>query len=468
MAVSGSSPPPAVVLFDQNLPEPAAALGAAGWFGTEYNNSTGLSMINAAQAYADRSGGLPAGQGIRVAIIDQGIDEDHPDLQTALDGQPTFLFSTEASPSASSHGTHVAGIVAAARDNVGRHGVAYRANIVNIQGTRPSAFGGDFENATFDSLDLAVAIGSAAGIAKCYGTGIECAGPNAADFTSRPQFSSDIINMSLGGPSPSSVLLEAMRDAATQQRIMVISSGNDSASEPGYPARYATDGVVAGYAVVVGNLQNDFTPRSTSNDCGSTATYCLMAPGTSIYSTLPGGTYGFGTGTSMAAPQVAGALAVLKAAFPGVTNGQLVQRILDTAAPLPYAASVVGQGLLDLEAAISPVGIVSVPGGGGGAGAGGGGGGFGTVAETTTVSLGAAFGVQSAGHDVFSGVLTLDEQGFPFFIDLNRQIVTQERRTGLESFISSDQYTTIRGIEGSNFSSSFLIDQNVADSALPF
>ncbi len=427
-------------------------------------------MINAAEAYADRTGGQPAGSGVRVAIIDQGIDLNHPDLQTALSGEPTFLFSTEASPAPSSHGTHVAGIVAAARDNIGRHGVAYRAKLVNIQGTRPSLYGGDFENAKFDSLDLAVAIGSAAGISKCYGTGVQCSGASAAEYTSNPTFSSHIINMSLGGPSAVSIVLEAMRDAAAQERIMVISSGNDSDTEPSYPARYATDGLVAGYAVVVGNLQLDGTPRPSSNDCGSTATYCLMAPGTSIYSTLPGATYGFGTGTSMAAPQVAGALAVLKAAFPGVTHAALVQRILDTAAPLPYAASVVGQGLLDLEAAIQPVGIVSVPpgGGGGGAGGGGGGGGVGPVAEATITTLGSAFGVHSSEHAIFASVMALDEQGFPFFFDLNQQISSEGRQTGLESFVSSDPYTVVHGAAGSGFEAAFFIDQNVADSVLPF
>ena len=455
--------------IDQNLPEPSASLGAAGWFSTEYSNSTGLSMIKAAEAYAGRTGGSPAGSGIRVAIIDQGIDLDHPDLQTALDGQPSFVFSSESGPAASSHGTHVAGIVAAARDSGGRHGVAYRASLVNIQGTRPSLFGGDFENATFDSVDLAIAIGSAAGIAKCYGTGVQCAGPNAADYTSNASFSSQIINMSLGGSSPVSKVLEAMRDAAAQERILVISSGNDSDTEPSYPARYATDGLVAGYAVVVGNLQNDNTPRPSSNDCGTQAAYCLMAPGTNIYSTLPGAAYGFGTGTSMAAPQVAGALAVLKAAFPGVSNASLVQRILDTAAPLPYAATIVGQGLLDLEAAINPVGIVSVSGGGGsGGGGGGGGGGLGSMAEATTFSLAPAFGVQSGGYDILSSVMGLDEQGFPFFFDLNQQMATQERRTGLESFVSSDQYTTVQGIAGTNFETAFFVDQNVTDSVLPF
>ncbi len=406
------------------LSEPALGSSAANWLTSEFLAGGGLGYMNAAGGYAARTGGSAGGAGVRVGIIDSGIRLDHQDL---LVTQNFVIADGEPGPTADDHGTHVAGIVGAERNGWAVHGVAYDANIIGLQTNAPVTNFLDPDTFTFE--DLAFAIGSGAGLSKSY---------NGAPRLTTPAAESDILNMSLGGGATTAFVQEAMRDAAGQEKIMVIATGNDSLAQPDFPARDVIDAAVVGYGIAVGALDptdGSNTPRAGfSNACGVTASYCLFAPGVSILSPTSGSPtqFRFFSGTSMATPHVAGAAAVLMAAFPAKTPAQIVDRLLTTARDLGAAGvdTVYGRGALDLAAAMNPVGFTAIPAGPGG--------GAPIDLAGTSVSLGAAFGMP-AGMEKLNNVLVYDEQQFPFYADLTGNIETASRPNAVESFLRTDQ-----------------------------
>ena len=393
-----------------SVAEPSSPAIAGDWSGSlEYANSTGLAQLKAAQGYARRSGGKPGGQGVRIAIIDSGIDVTHPDLGnlagTSWTAGGEALFGD-------SHATFVAGIAGASRTQSANpndiHGMAYRATLVNFQASRPSQSGGG--DVSFSTSDLVEAISTASGLQ---------AGSSAVE--------SDILNLSLGALSNNdntfAALRNAMRSAADENKIMVLAAGNEGLSgnpadklQPIYPAAYADDAGIAGYAIVVGNLTATNQAAATSNHCGDTRNYCLFAPGSNIRSTLNGGGYGIGSGTSFAVPYVSGAAAVVKAAFPGVSSRDVVDRLLLTAADLGAAGvdSTFGRGRLDLEAAMAPVGPTGFP--------------IGPAVdgpvlpiEASALRLGPGLAMNASARELLGRAMAVDSMGFPFKIDLGKE-----------------------------------------------
>lgn len=415
--------------FLNSISEPPSPAAAGDWSGSqEYVNSTGLAQLKAAEGYAQRSGGLPGGEGVRIAIIDSGIDVTHPDLGNLA--KTSWSAGNEAIIG-DSHATFVAGIAAASRtqssDPNDMHGIAYRATLVNFQAARPSQTAAN-GFVSFGMDDLVDAISAASGLS-----------------TGEEAVESDILNLSLGAPSSSdstfSRLRTAMRDAADEDKIIVLAAGNEGLSsdpadklQPIYPAAYADDAGMAGLAIVVGNLTSADEAAASSNLCGDTKNFCLFAPGTSIQSTTSGGVYGIGSGTSFAAPYVAGAAAVVKAAFPGVSSRDVVDRLLLTAEDLGDAGvdSTFGRGRLDLEAAMAPVGPTAIPTGSTVDGPS-------AAVETSSLRLGPGMIMDSAASALLKRVMTVDRMGFPFPVDLTEVVSTAKRDDGLSSFVNGDR-----------------------------
>ncbi|MGH1479180.1 MAG: S8 family serine peptidase, partial [Geminicoccales bacterium] len=335
----------------------------------ELLNSTGLLQINAPEAYA-----LPVlaegGEGVVIAIIDTGIDETHPDLAPNLVG--SFLIGG-ATNVAGSHGTAVAGIAAGAAGNGGTMGVAYNAGIVSYQGGDIDP--NDPNSINFDNDAIATSITAAAG-----------------GFPDVANTEADIINMSLGVPLSGPLLLntgevvaanenaatpaieEALRFAVENEKLIVVAAGNDFNNLPvledslgvprgtivdigaGYPAQFANRADLAPGMIAVMAVDENNERAFFSNSCLGVEARCLAAPGVDFQGALPGGGTGnIGSGTSYAAPMVAGAAAVVQAAF-GVSPQEAGDRLLTTATDLGAVGvdSVFGHGLLDLENALSP------------------------------------------------------------------------------------------------------------------
>jgi len=235
----------------------------------------GINRIDAELVHQDNN----KGAGVKVAIIDTGIDLDHPDLTVA--GNVTFVAGTANGDDDAGHGTHVAGIVAALDNTIGVIGVAPEADLYAVK--------------VLDS--------SGSGWMSDVVRGIDWASANEMK----------VINMSLGGGA-SSTLETACNNAWNNGSGIVLvaaagNSGNRSGTGDtiGYPAAYAS--VIA----VAATDQSDLRARwsSTGPDLE------LSAPGVSIYSTYMNGGYATMSGTSMASPHVAGVAALALAAGVG-------------------------------------------------------------------------------------------------------------------------------------------------------
>ena len=398
--------------------EPAAAKGtASSWETAEYTASVGLPLINAAAGYAARTTGNPGGGGITVAVIDrEEVDTDHPDLAgaTAIDTGTEIIDDN--------HGTLVAGPVAARRDGRGMHGVAYNANIVHMsQGEYTSSFRAAF--ASVAGGPYTYQFDDDEGVTHTY--------------TADPAGSSHIAVMSYSYTDPRAFIQEYLADsvrlATGQGRIVVASVGNRGGSEPrGWPARAFAEEGIAGLAIGASALNADGTGQASwANRCGAIEQYCLMAPGTNIYTTnkTPAGAnpgvraYRTSSGTSFSAPYVAGAAAAVWGAFPNKTGRQVVDRLLTTARQVDAAncdydsngvSARCGHGALDLGAAMNPVGFTSMalPGSG--------------TAPVRGTAVRLPPGASALPVPALADTVVYDEQGFPFLHDLNAAFLAGE------------------------------------------
>jgi hypothetical protein len=276
-------------------------------------NDWGVNLVNAPEAWARGY----TGQGIVVAVLDTGVDRNHADLagniwtnggEIANDGLDNdgngyvddvygwnFANGNNNTLDGNRHGTHVAGTIAGRNNGVGVTGVAYNSRIMPVKVLSDSGSG------------------SYSGVAQ----GIRYAVDNGAD----------VINMSLGGGSTDSAVQSALQYASSRGVIVVMAAGNAGAAQPGYPASSATSWGLAVGAVDSSNQMASFSNRAGSN---SSMRY-VTAPGVQVYSTLPNGGYGFLSGTSMAAPHVAGVVALMLNANPNLTDAQVRQIITTTA-----------------------------------------------------------------------------------------------------------------------------------------
>jgi len=152
-----------------------------------------------------------------------------------------------------------------------------------------------------------------------------------------------VLNLSLGGDTPVEALKLALQAALGQGIPVAAAAGNqgNQGSPAHYPAAFDLPGLVA-----VGALDRDLSPAPYST---RGAYVDLSAPGTALECVTPGGGQGQCTGTSFATPLVAGAMALWLSAQPNLTPAQLQQRLEENAQPLPFPPQEVGKGMLDLS-----------------------------------------------------------------------------------------------------------------------
>jgi len=283
----------------------------------------GIDRVFGDETYSFGTWVTTGGDGIAVAILDTGIDENHEDLPKLSGGKNT-IDETDWGSDGSGHGTHVAGTVAALDNEVGVVGVGPEIVLYAVKVLSDGGSG------TIDSLVA----------------GIEWAVEN--DIL--------ILNMSLGADTHYQTLQDAT-DAAYEAGHLIVSSAGNSGNPPGrgdnvsYPAAY--DSVIA----VAASTDND--RRSSFSSTGPAVE--LIAPGSSILSTLPGNSYGTYSGTSMASPHAAGAVALVWAANTGLTNVELRTILQETAEDLGLSANHQGYGLVRADLAVRAAGETELP-----------------------------------------------------------------------------------------------------------
>src|SRR4051795_11576867 len=244
-------------------------------------------------------GGFPTGGGVKVGIVDTGIDQTHPDLSGQLAGcaQSRGLggilggsIKVGSCTDDNDHGTHVSGTIAAKANNgIGVAGVAFSSRIVMCR-----ALGGPLGS------------GNTSDVANCINWD--------------HQQGAKVISMSLGGGA-STTLQNAVANAwaggGAGGSVLVAAAGNDGDSTLEYPAAYAQ--VVSVAATDKANRRGIFSNPTPDAEAAS--------PGVNVLSTVRGGGYSSFSGTSMATPHAAGVTALLWQRFPGDTAQGIRNRL---------------------------------------------------------------------------------------------------------------------------------------------
>lgn len=256
----------------------------------ELDNTWGVEHIRAGEAHA--SGNV--GTGVKVAVIDSGVDYNHPDLAANYAGGYDFVNDDPDPMDDNSHGTHVAGTVAAVKDGVGVVGVAPSARIyaLKVLGASGSGSWSDVIAALQWTVD----------------NGIQ------------------VTNNSYSSGSDPGVTVQDAFDASYAAGVLHVAAAGNSGNcagknnSVGYPARYGS--------VIAIAATNESDSRACFSSTGEAVE--LAAPGVGVNSTVPGGGYDSFSGTSMASPHVAGTAALIIAN--GTTGPDAVRQSLrDTA-----------------------------------------------------------------------------------------------------------------------------------------
>ncbi|MEG4581078.1 S8 family serine peptidase [Microcoleus sp. MON1_C5] len=293
----------------------------------------GRDLIKAPEVWAQ---GL-TGDGIVVAVIDSGVDYNHPDLtgniwsnagETGVDAIGRnkasngvdddnngfvddfrgwdFVNNDNDPMDDNNHGTHISGLVAAKKDGVGITGTAPTAKIMPLKILNEAGVGQIRDE--INAINYAVANGA------------------------------KIINVSLGGLQLNDQELNAIRAAEAQGAIMISAAGNEARPQVDYPARFANE-----VGIAVGGATRNGLFADYSNRAGSEAINYFVGPGGDggtadsgdIYSTVPlsqpGIPYRYVAGTSMAVPQVSGVIALMLQANPSLTPADIKRILAETA-----------------------------------------------------------------------------------------------------------------------------------------
>lgn len=336
---------------------------------SEYDAQAGLALINVQRAY-DK--GL-TGAGILVGVADSGISLNHPEfagrdfvLKTiynapALDDDWKPWINPDKFPvdDSQGHGSHVSGIIAARRDAIGMHGVAYDARLV------------------------VAGIGDAQGRIDRADEGLRYLVQSGAKVINNSWGSSAVITDATREEAINEPLLGVVREAVAAGTLMVWATGNSSKNQPSFQAGipYLFPDLAATW-VAVNALTLNGEKTNYGNNCGVAAGWCISAPGGDsalegvfsvnvpgsfldqaiavLHQYYPGmspaveGNYVRMSGTSMATPHVSGALAVLIQAFPYLTAEQIKMVMFTTATDIgaPGVDDVFGWGLLNLGKAV--------------------------------------------------------------------------------------------------------------------
>ncbi len=346
----------------------AASANSAAQTTPEEIKSPGVYQIKAPAMYGLGVTGL----NVTMAIIDTGIMKTHPEFGIrVLTGFNAFDLTTNANDD-NGHGTHVAGISGAARDGNGMFGVAYNAFLLPIKVLNASG------------------AGTSTGVANGILHAVERR--NFYLSTTDSKYAPFVMNLSLGSSSASTVIADALKKAVGAGMVVVAAAGNDGGRNPIYPARYASQSWAQGQIIAVGAVGANNVIASWSNRAGDTRNFYLVAPGVGIYSTYLSSGYAIGSGTSMATPYVTGAVALIKSGWTYLDAPTIANILFTSATDLGARGTdaVYGRGLLNLQAALGPIGRMSIPTAGGTT----------TLTTTTSVSSSGAMAtaLRSAGH----------------------------------------------------------------------
>lgn len=410
------APTPTPVPTPAPVPTPTPTPGV-NYDTAEYRATIGAISMNALTAY--QNGGT--GAGIRVGVIDSGIDLQSAEFGDCSGGIGTGSCRIAGASIAAAgnstiddeggHGTAVAFTLGGRRNDAGTHGVAFDAQLIVARADTPGscATEGDDEDSGCSFGDNAIALG------------LDAARTGGAR----------VVNISLGGDPPNARLLQAINDATAAGIVIVISAGNDGEEPEGVNPDPFAGGAAAsagarGLVIIAGSVGTADQISTFSNRAGTGANAYLAAVGERVRAPDQTNTAMLWSGTSFSAPQIAGAVALLAQAFPNLSGAQIVQLLYATARDAGAAGvdPIYGRGVLDLTRAFQPVGTTSLAGS------------TGVVSTGVNGALSAPMGDARQGQ---LGAVVLDSFDRAFATELARSIVRQGPARRLPALMATRQ-----------------------------
>jgi hypothetical protein len=347
---------------------------------------------------------------VTIAIIDTGLDSANPEFAGRISAASADVAGSRGIIPENPHGTNVALVAAAGRNGLGIMGIAYEATILALRADAPGS----------------CAQGGCGFTSTAVVAGFNRAIANGAK----------VINLSMGGVSPSSSERSATASAATAGIVVVVAAGNSgtaSADPFGAGLRAAGNGNV----IIAGSVNASGVISSFSNRAGSEANWFLAAMGERVCCSYVNGVQTTGTfsGTSFSSPQIAGAVALLRQAFPNLTAAQTVNLLLTTArdAGAPGIDAIYGRGIMDITNAFAPQGALTVAG------------------TSSRLPLTSVTGIMSpamgdAGRTAKLGAMMLDSYDRAYRIDLGSRM----QSAPLDNRLSAALLSPIDNVAGGN------------------
>ncbi|MDR6928205.1 autotransporter domain-containing protein [Pseudomonas sp. BE134] len=375
------------------------------WRSAEFSADWGLGAINAQDAYAAGY----SGKGVKLGIFDQPVYAKHPEFSGAnkvntlvtsgireytdpyIPVKAGEAFRYDGTPTVGSngklgaHGTHVGGIAAGSRDGGPMHGVAFGAQIISADNGDPGPEDGIIrgnDGAVYKAGWDALIASGARIINNSWGIGITDRFDLGGRDPAYPHFTVQDAQLQFNeiqpllGTKPGGAYDGAIA-AARSGIVTIFAAGNDyNLNNPDAIAGlgYFVPDIAPNWVTVAALQKNPdltssnlYTISTFSSRCGYTASFCVSAPGSKIYSSVIGGTntenlttgYANYNGTSMAAPHVAGSMAVLMERFPYLTGAQVATVLRTTATDLgaPGVDALYGWGMINLSKGIDGPGM---------------------------------------------------------------------------------------------------------------
>ncbi|MGQ2974128.1 MAG: S8 family peptidase [Sphingopyxis sp.] len=351
------APAPAPTPTPTPTPAPTPTPPPTGNFDTaETRRSDGVNFHGAITAYQAGA----TGQNILAGVIDDGIDQDSPEFAGRISSQSIDLAGSRGINGEGTHGTNVAQLLLGGKNDVGTFGIAFNANLLVLRADRPGSCAtedpsNDESGCRFPETAIA------AGLDRAVGAGAR------------------VVNISLGGEDlPGATLRAAVSRATAAGIIVIVSAGNDgdttaNGNDPNNPDFFARGlrDAGGGLVVIAGSVNENGAISGFSNRAGGYAGSYLSALGEGVCCAYENGVLKTEgnfvfvlNGTSFAAPQIAGAVALIAQAFPNLSSQQIVSLLYQSARDAGAAGddAVYGQGILDIARAFQPMGATSLAG----------------------------------------------------------------------------------------------------------
>ena len=342
------SPSPSPAPSPTPTPTPTSSFDTA-----EFRMSDGPSFHRVIPAWTAGA----TGRGVTLAIVDSGIDGTNPEFAGRISSASADVAGNRGITAEDDHGTQIALIAAAARNNSGILGIAFDATIQSLRVDSPGTCA-QTEGCKF--TDDAIA----AGVNRAVDAGAR------------------VINLSIGGSSISATLRTAIARAASAGVVVVVAAGNggdstDPAVNRNEPDPFASSTANAGNGnvIIAGSVNSNGIISDFANKAGSFANVYLNALGEDVCCVYENGQIRITTrngsqfvtvvsGTSFSTPQIVGAVALLAQAFPNLTGQAIVDLLLRTARDGGAAGTdaIYGRGILDIANAFAPQGTMTLAG----------------------------------------------------------------------------------------------------------